>query len=153
MLIVSWLDALACGNYTRLHTQQDLLNFASAFVKFCSVSLTENSFELLVSAVCNVYRSSTCIKLNQEGEQVVEAVPGSRGEGASDWSLGSGCLAFFDVVARYTVPPVACLEILTDVLCTSVNEPSLSRETWVVMRNVLVGEQSLPMLNHLISIM
>jgi len=147
-IVVSWLNSVSEGRHQKVETHQDLLNFASAFVKFCSVSLPEETFTDLVNAVCRVYRcGARQAASTAEGE-------GGGGGGASEgggaagsgrresdevgWNLRHGCLAFFDVVARYTVPPVNCLAILTEVLCMAVNESMLSREAWAVMRNILV---------------
>lgn len=135
-----------------MQTQQDLINFASAFIKFCSVSLSEETFAELVGAVCSVYWAGgsaagiASVAQAAEAGAACEGAGGGAGGGggreggdAADWNMRIGCLAFFDVVARYTLPPVKCLEMQTDVLCMAVNETRLSREAWAVMRNMLVG--------------
>ena len=81
-IVVSWLNSVSEGRHQKVETHQDLLNFASAFVKFCSVSLPEETFTDLVNSVCRVYRYG--------GRQAGSAAEGDGGGGGGGGVGGGG---------------------------------------------------------------
>jgi len=166
-LLIEWLEGIATVQSDEVDHKFGckLLIYSATFVKYNPVTLLDDQSTRLLQAVCSVCESNCQDSTSKEENQVArqanrmqkqDEVVGCSSTGLKSevcYELIKSCLAFFDVVARYTMPQENSVRTLTETLCRAVNEAKVSKDSWLVMRSVLMGAYCSVAFNRLLDIL